>query len=198
MIGKSALAGAIGIAGVAILGAVFGVARYGSKSAQDIEPDSAPGEKAVLDFGGPRVPVEVEYHHNGTEVELDLRSDGFVLETEKYLASDKEFALSAAAEERFSPPLPLLKYPFKLGDRYDWHGRLTYAGSDRSASAEITTTAGKLTAEGHELGAILVEAKVALDGGGEKPAIRDLKFWIVMKRGVLQREFGEGVKRQPL
>lgn len=186
----------VGVAAAAVLGVVCASGRFAGKTKQDIQPDSSPGEKATLVYAGAKIPVTVEYQKNGSEVKMEFKAEGTVLETERYESTAESFAVAEAAGETLNPPLPILKFPFHLGDHYQWKGTLTFGG-DRSATAEITTSESTVPMDGKTVPAILSTAKVSIDGGGEKPAIRELKFWIVAKRGVMMREIGQGVRRQP-
>lgn len=186
---------ALVVAIMALLAAFCAKAQSG-KSQQDIEPDASPGDKALLVYAGPKVPVTVVYSKSGSDEKIELKAEDLVVETEEYSSTKQVFALKSAAGESFDPPVPLMKFPFRLGDKYSWKGTLDFSGK-RDASGEITTSEGKVSEGDHDTPAVLCTAKIAIDGGGDKPAVRELKFWIVVHRGVLAREIGQGVRRQP-
>lgn len=167
------------------------------KSTSDLKPDVLPGERAFLVLAGSRLPVQVRARRDQGYFTLELVSHDEVLEAERYLATEKGLWLFEATRERYDPPLPLVKYPLRIGDTWEWSGTLDTGNITHKARASVMTDQDRLNVEGFDDDAVRVRAELTIEGGGQKPAERTLTFWIVPGKGILRREFGQASTRIP-
>ncbi|MHB8634852.1 MAG: hypothetical protein ACYC96_00095 [Fimbriimonadaceae bacterium] len=186
--------------GVAAMAVILGVAatkmaaRVTQASLNELAPEASPGAKAVLNYNGQLVNVDVAYKRVGQDETIDLMLDGETLEHEAYLRTPRAFALQEADGDHFEPPLPLIS----IDGNVSWVGQLKSGGIGHAATATVTTTASSVKAKPVDMPATLATVTLQLDSGGEKKATRTLKFWMVKGRGVAASEFSMGVKRLPV
>lgn len=165
----------------------------------EINPDAKIPLKASLKIGEIEMPVAVKQSQTGEAVRIDLEAHGQVLESESYLAKSNSFELSAVAGENYKDPLPLLKFPMKVGDTWNWVGTMTAGDEPHKASATIITSTDKvlLTASGSQE-AVLVVVDLKIESGGPVSAQRKLRFWFVKNKGLVKRQFGTASSRDPV
>lgn len=186
-------------AGVLALAVILGctASKVASQATQaslnELAPEADPGAKAVLNYNGQTVDVDVVHTlTNGTEL-INLNRDGETLEHETYVRTPKAFLLKEADGEQFDPPLPLIN----TETASPWSGELVSGGINHAATATVTVGSDVVKTKREDFPATRVIVSLQLDSGGSKKAERTLKFWMVKGHGVLAREFGMGVKRQP-
>lgn len=164
---------------------------------ENLRPEASPGTKGQLVLGGLQVPIGIVRSVVGNLMTLDLRAHDESFETETYEFDKSQFALTQASEESFTPPLPLLKFPMKVGDAWTWKGSIK-SGAERPAEASISTRPDKVyLAGGQQEDALMAEVKLTMDSGTRTPAERRLAFWFVKNKGVVKREIGSGSTRLP-
>ena len=97
------------------------------------------------------------------------QSAGF---TEKYRVSKQgiyRVATGANASIRLEPALPILKFPFKIGDEWDWSGKMTVAGQDSEAMGHVTVSGPEtIKTPAGTYKAIKIHFLMTLDINGEK------------------------------
>jgi len=185
--------------GVAILGVILGctatkVALLPTQASLDeLAPEGNPGPKAVLNYNGQRVAVDVVHRLEGGQETIDLVLGGETLEREAYERTAHVFALKQADGDEFDPPLPLLS----VNDAGAWSGHLVSGGVSHDASATVVVSVSSVKVKPVDMPATLSTVNLELDSGGPRKATRVLKFWMVRGRGVVSREFSMGVKRLP-
>ena len=162
-------------------------------SLTELAPEASPGAKAILNYNGQLVDVDVVYKLDGSNETINLDRNGETLEHETYVRTAIAFALKEADGDQFDPPLTLISSE----SAPPWTGQLTSGGVSHPASATVVTTLDSVKAKPVDLPATLSTVTLALDSGGAKKASRTLKFWMVKGRGVAAREFSAGVKRLP-
>ena len=158
-----------------------------------LEPEADPGPKAILNYLGPGVPVDVHYKYADGRETIDLVSFGQDFEHEEYLKTAHSFALVNAAGDKFDPPLPLLTD----NGQTTWSGKDVSGGVAHEAKASVALSQGSVKSTPVDLKATVATVQLSIDSGSPTPAKRILKFYFVKGRGVIQREFGQGVTRQP-
>ncbi|HLK13212.1 MAG TPA: hypothetical protein VKT78_00270 [Fimbriimonadaceae bacterium] len=184
--------------GVAVLAVILGctASKVASRTSQatldELSPESSPGTKAVLSYNGQLVDVDLVHKREGSTETIDLMRNGESLEHETYVRTPHSFSLKEADEDQFDPPLPLLSAEAAA----PWSGQLTSGGVSHAASATVESSVDTLKGKTVQP-ATLVTVNLELDSGGAKKANRTLKFWLVRGKGVVEREFGMGVKRLP-
>lgn len=167
-------------------------------NAAELSPGAMVPTSANLKIGDIDIPVEVQQTVNGSEVRLDLAAHGQVFETEGYLMSDKSFDLVDAAGEHYKPNLPLLKFPMRVGDTWNWSGEMTAGEKPHNATATITSTSDSILVPG--LGTtetVLVVVDLSIESGGPTAANRKLRFWFAKGKGPIKRQFGVASSREP-
>ncbi len=164
-------------------------------SVAELAPEVNPGAKAQLDYNHQLVDVSVVHSFvGGVETLQFMGAGGEVLDQEAYVRTPKAFLLKQADGDFFEPPLPLLSdEPVAT-----WSGNLVSGDVKHPASATVKTSPGTVKSQPLDLKGTLVTVGLELDSGGKIKAKRELKFWIVKGRGVVQSEFGMGVKRLPV
>lgn len=160
-------------------------------------PDALYGEQAILNYGGTPIAVTMSRQARGSEVRFSLSAHDEVLETEVYLSTTSEFAL-ISIDERFEPPLTLLKFPMTIGEPWDWSGELVAGGVRHKAKATITPSTEQLflTKTGG-VDTVKVQVELQIDSKTPSPAKRPLTFWFARGKGIVKREVGTATSREP-
>ncbi len=161
----------------------------------ELKPDASPGKSAILAMGTTRNPVDLKAIRTGDTLRIDLIAHREVFETELYRVGKDKFSLVEAASDTFDPPLDLLTFPLVAGPGKPYKGKLT-AGLSRDVSATVSTSLDKIFMPA-QTEAVRVDVMLSMDSGGTNPARRKLTFWFVKDRGLVQREFGNGLSREP-
>ncbi|MEA2554283.1 MAG: hypothetical protein QOJ65_2459 [Fimbriimonadaceae bacterium] len=147
-------------------------------------------------MGGVIVPVDVKVEQSGDDFSLHLVNGGQDFETEQYKNPPDGFLLVNAAGETYAPPIPLLKFPMRIGDTWKWSGDMITGPASRKADAAIRTRDDKVDM-GTPVDALLVEVDLSMYSGASQPATRRLAFWFVKGKGLVKREFGSSTSRVP-
>lgn len=166
-------------------------------TAVELLPDALYQPKATLNYGGTPVVVEMTRSTSGQEVRFELSAHGEVLETEVYQSTTSEFAL-VSIDEKFVPPLPLLKFPMTLGEPWDWKGELVAGGVRHRAEASISSSSEQLflTKTGG-VSTVKIHVELKIDSKTSTPAKRHLTFWFARGKGIVKREVGTATSREP-
>ena len=166
---------------------------------KDVKPEAKIPLKANLNIGEIDMPVEVDQAQKGEEMTLAFEAHGQTFETETYLVEEAKFGLVDAAGERYSPALPLLKFPMNVGDTWNWVGSMVAGDAPHKATATVTTSSETiLLPTTGSVPSILVVVDLEIESGGQKPATRKLRFWFVPNKGLIKRQFGSASGREPL
>jgi hypothetical protein len=167
-------------------------------SQSDLAPESDFGKKAVLLLAGASYPVSVALSRTDGQFSVRLVSNGEDLEEEDYRSEPEAFELTEADEERYAPPLPLLRFPMRVGDTWTWNGTMTSGGIGREASAMVHSTTDRLFVSELPHDTIKVAVDILLDANpGRPPLKRQLAFWFEPGHGMIKRAFGSASVRQP-
>lgn len=161
------------------------------------KPDALFAEKAVLEYGGMKAPVQMRRTQAGDRVSFSLIAHGQTFETESYLLSGEEFAF-VSIDEAFDPPIVLFRSKMPIGETWEWAGTLSSGGRSHTAQATVKTSGEQLflKAAGQQ-DTLKVQVDLSIESGGPKPAARQLTFWFVNGRGIVQREVGTATVRRP-
>lgn len=166
-------------------------------SREEMKPGELYADRATLLYGGTEVAVTVTRQASGSQVKFILTAHGQVFETETYEDNDGSFAF-VGIDDQFEPPLPLLKFPMRIGDKWEWKGTLKSATVSHPATATVTTARDNLFLAGQgDLETLRSDVRLFLDSGTPTPAERKLTFWFVQGRGIVRREIGTATIRQP-
>ncbi len=167
------------------------------RTAVELLPDALYSPKAVLNYGGTPVAVEMKREVEDSTVKFMLLAHDQVVETETYMSSVGEFAL-VSIDEEFVPPLPLLKFPMTIGEGWTWKGELVVGGRRHAAEAEIKPSTEQLyLTKAGGLNTVKVEVHLQIDTKTATPAKRPITYWFVKGKGIVQREIGKATSRAP-
>jgi hypothetical protein len=166
-------------------------------SQDSITPDALPYTNARLLLAGTEVKVTMTRRASPGQVIFDLSARDVVLESEKYLSDDKAFSFVGLSDETFQPAIPLVVYPFSIGDDWTWSGTANLGPNSKPAEAKLTCLPEKLNLPGGVYDCVLVTADVIVQASRGVPSKRTLKFWFQPKSGLVKREFGFSSTREP-
>ena len=139
--------------------------------------------------------MEVDTEHGDGEFTVTVEQHGEVYDEEAYKEAPSHFSLFEAAGERYSHPIPLLKFPLTVGESWTWEGSAEAAGEALDAKATIATSEEQLYVCGVALQA--VKSNVKLQIGGDHSTVREMNFYFSPKRGLFKREYGTISIREP-
>lgn len=164
---------------------------------QQIQPATAPETPSELSLGGTHLPVKVVANEAKGKLDFKMIAHDVVIDSEAYDVQSDKFSLVTMGGENVQPPIPLLKSPMHVGDKWNWEGKIT-SGTPHATKAVISSRSDKLYVADKQLDAIVVEVNLLMESGGPTPAERRLSFWFVPGKGMVKREFGSGSVRQPV
>lgn len=165
----------------------------------ELEPTAMSYESSLLNMGGTEVAVDVRrVRERPFTLEL-VGPASVVFEREVYDAADDAFFLRETDGERYDPPVPLLKFPMRAGQSWEWKGATLTGDIVHEAQADIHTATDDVLLSGkteHDM--IRVDVDLSIDSGvAGQPAKRRLQFWFAKGKGLVQRKFGDYSARFP-
>ena len=163
---------------------------------QELKPETAPADGSELRLGGTHLPVKIVATNEQGKLTFKMMAHDVVLDTEVYDVQSDKFSLVTMGYETAEPPIPLLKSPMHVGDKWEWEGKIN-SGNPHATKAVISSRPDKLYIQDKQLDSIVVEVNLSMDSGAPTAAQRRLSFWFVPGRGLVKREFGSGSIRQP-
>jgi len=159
-----------------------------------VNPAKEPYKKAQLILDKTPITVDLKRTTEGNNVVLSLAALGTVVETEHYLDDPSQFSFLGLNEERYDPALPILKFPFKIGDAWTWKGDYVVASAVKiPCEATLNVTEEPLNRPGLPTKAFRVTVKMTMEEGAK----RDLSFWFGRDAGVVMRQVGQSSSREP-
>lgn len=163
----------------------------------DVELATLPYKDGVLILRGTEVPVDLEIGE-GPDFVLLIKTHGAVLDSETYRYTENEVGFLGLQGEEFISPIPIIRYPVRDGDEFEWSGKVKdVTAQSRLASAKIRISSETLNLPIGVFQAIRSDVALELESGAEEPATRDLVFWVVPDHGVMKAQFGHSYTRQP-
>jgi len=166
-------------------------------ASDQLKPDSLPYSKANLILAGTLFPVEMSRTVDGTKVRFTLTAHDEILEEEVYDSTKDKFSILDLAGETYKPALPLLQFPVKAGDVWQWQGEMIAGGIARKASAKITISEEKLNLADGVYQSLKSSVELEMPSGGPTPAKRALAFWFVKEKGMIKRDIAASSTREP-
>jgi hypothetical protein len=139
--------------------------------------------------------MNVDVEHDDGDFIVTLEHHGEIYDEEVYKESPSHFSLFEAAGERYSLPIPLLKFPLTVGQSWTWEGSAEAAGEAVTATAVITTSEEQVYVCGVPVQS--VKSHVQLRIGGPTATIREMTFYFAPKRGLFKRQYGTISIREP-
>lgn len=160
----------------------------------ELRADADPPRKARLVLAGTPIPIEVHAEHDGTKLTLSLKKNGELFEEEAYLSLNDSFQFLEGGGESYDPPIPLITYPGREGQKSSWDGDV----EGIKANAEIIAKRIRYYFESSPRDALEVRVNLTIVESPEKSSSRELMFIIVPEKGVIQRSFGTASVREPI
>lgn len=166
-------------------------------SFDDLKPTALSAKEAMLEPLGTKIPVQVKTSLDGNVYRIDLISHDSVVEYEQYEVRPDAFCFSETSDEKFLPGIPIVKFPMRIGDGWQWRGSIQAGVISREATADIVTSSEVLNVlSGGD--AMRVDVDLFIDSGSPVAAKRRLTFWMRPGQGVIKRAFGEALTRNPM
>lgn len=159
--------------------------------------DKLERDEANLILAGTKIPVAIRQERDGDRYKILVRAFDQTLEEESYRISKDEFLFEHLSGERFEPPIPIVRFPLTVGDKWDWTGDAFLGPLSRPASATVSTANDKLNLASGNLETVRVVVDLTVKTGRGTMADRKLQFWIKPRAGVVRREFGSSSLREP-
>ncbi|MCW5939623.1 MAG: hypothetical protein KF884_01140 [Fimbriimonadaceae bacterium] len=166
-------------------------------SRQDLDPTKIRHLEARLVLAGTEVPVTLEPQIQGSEFNLLIRAKGAVMETERYQVNDQTFAFVGGTGEEFVPPIPILRFPLEVGEKWTWTGVAALGPVKKKANADVTTGLETLNIVSGVSDSVVVTVDLSIEAQPGLPAARRLRFWIDPKDGLVKRDFAHNSLREP-
>ena len=200
---------------IASVGAIFGVLagcliKPGLSNGQEVTPvtktyqdrqslkaDELPYKSARLILAGTSLPVEMNRVQKGNDVSFRLVTRNEVLETERFQSDATGFRFAGLSDEHFVPPIPLVRYPFIVGESWQWSGVAGLGPNEKAATANLRSDSETINLAGGVHGCIVVVADLVVHTSTGTDSKRTLKFWIEPQKGLIKREFGFSSTREP-
>lgn len=164
----------------------------------DMRAYAVPYDQAYIIYGGTPVQASVQVVNRPGEVDFSFEAHDEVLDMELYSYDDKTFRYRGSSTESYSPGIPLLRFPFDVGDSWTWAGTFNWGDRDRPATARISTASEKLNTLAGQFGTVAVTVVVEVESGSSGPVNYELLFWFAPERGLVKREFAHGTTREPM
>lgn len=190
----AAIAATVGVPTACKHGEVAG--RYERNS--QINPQRLPYSDAYFLPVGIIVETVMSSDESPGAVDFALTSKGTLIDVEHYRYDETSFNYIGNDDETFEPGIPLLKYPFSVGDEWKWSGLYKFGGKDRKASAKIKTTSEVLNTVVGQFSTIKVTADLEIESGIGSIVQFPLVFWIAPDKGIIKREFPYSGTREPM
>jgi hypothetical protein len=170
--------------------------RYGS--ADELQPDAVPYKDAFLIFGGKPVATTLTASKKEGGISFRFETSDATLDEENYEFDSTTFRYAGNEGESFDPGIPLLRFPFDVGEDWTWAGTYRLGPEDRKATAVITTVSERLNTVAGEFGTVRSTVELSIESGTDEPVKQKLTFWFAPKHGVVRREFQYGTTREPM
>ena len=133
----------------------------------------------------------------GESVTFSLTAHAETLEEEMYESNATGFRFAGATGETFKPAIPLVSYPFEVGESWDWTGTASLGPNTKSASAKLVSASETLNLATGVAECVRVTASLTIDTGQGGVSKRELRFWFEPKKGMVRREFVMSSAREP-
>lgn len=165
--------------------------------AESFSASATPYREGALVLAGTKVPVSLTREEEDKIVSFRLAAHGQTIEIERYESDSAGIRILAAGGETYDPPIPLLRFPFEIGDAWQWKGRASSGSVVHLAEAKVGTSSEVLNVPGGPFDAVRVSAVMLFQGDDLRQATRTLDFWFVPGKGVFKRQFGTNSTREP-
>ncbi len=168
----------------------------------ELFPATLESQPITMNLGGiVLAEAHLDFEAKNGERTLLIRNEEVVIEKEVYQVDDQGIALARIGPgegDQFDPPLTLIRFPAKEGDKVEWKGSQRF-GATRgvNATAVSTTQTEVVSLATGSAQAIRVDVEITLDDGSPQKSKRRLEFWFVNGSGPVKRDFGASQVREP-
>jgi hypothetical protein len=150
--------------------------------------------EAVFSVDGTTTDYKLKTVREGSKVSFQAVSHDMIVDEETYEVKGDQVLLHYAAGEEFQEPIPLMKFPLKVGEEYEWKGAMVSSQESIEGAAKVVTSTDFVRLKDKSQDAIKVEINLTFGKG----ANRKLSFWFVKGQGVLRTEMGKNVREPKL
>ena len=161
----------------------------------DYFPDKLKHTHATLKLGNMDLRAELSLIKSDQTIIIQAIKEGIVLDEEIYrVTTEGVWLLQIGEGEEFEPGITLLKYPMKIGDKFDWKGHLVYGNRKIKSDAVVTTRTETISLATGSAEAVKSEVVLKIHDGSPTPAERKLDIWFVKGEGPVKRDFGNRIR----
>lgn len=160
-------------------------------NASELKLDRLSGAKNELQIASEVIPVVTESRVEGDRRILRFMSHGAELEREEYLLSEESLLLARTSSDLFEPPLPVLKFPLRLGEEWSWKGSIRSGDLLVPAEAKVLAIREPIDLPPSDA----LKINIVLTIRDKDSSRRELLFWFVEGEGLVKRQFGASIRR---
>lgn len=173
-------------------------------SGNDLKPDATPPKEANLLLGGSLIEVELREARDGDKVTFNWiappigdGSEIVEIEGETYQNANSTFSFVAGPAESYEPAIPLVKFPFTIGDTWEWTGKQTLGRTQRPARATVSSAVEELNTPVGLFATVRITVDLIVESGTPGGTETQFKFWFKPGEGLIKRELGKSSTREP-
>ena len=167
-------------------------------SREVISPGTPPPLNAKLTLSGSPFEVTIATIRDKSTYAIELMKEDEILDREVYDDSVDRFRLVMAGGETYEEPIDLLRFPMKIGDSWEWQGKIVANGNPREAMAKVETVEDQQFIAGAPVPAVKVIVTLQFRAvGASDAAKRILTFWFADKKGLFKRQYDSVSIREP-
>lgn len=159
------------------------------QTSTSLQPLTPPTVTTKYTVDGTEIKAEVSTSTKNVTSTIKIVTHGNIIDQEAYRVTSKEISLVEAAGEKFEDSIPLLVFPYSLGDQYNWKGKLTVNNQPVDATAIVTTSDSTVSTKDKSNRAIQVQVNIQIQRKN-RTEDRKLQLWFVPGMGLVKREFG--------
>lgn len=174
---------------------LFGCFRAGSRqmiTAEELGLKNLASRNNELVIASESIPVVTETKAAGGRTVIRFLSHGAEIEREEYETGKSELVLLRTTTDGFEPGLPVLRFPLFLGKSWAWKGSIRSGDLLVPAEAEIMPIRESLLFPPADA----LKISVNLTIRDRDTSRREMAFWFIEGRGLVQRQFGSSVRRE--
>lgn len=165
----------------------------------EIQPTALPYERAYVIFAGNPVPTQCSSVRGEGTVEFSFQNEvGTVFDVERYEFDEGAFRFVGTGFESYNPGIPILRFPFDVGEEWTWAGTYESGTDAREATAKVRTANERLNTVVGEFATVRTTVDLSIESGAAKPVEHKLVFWTAPKKGIIRREMKFGTTREPM
>jgi hypothetical protein len=197
------LGGTVFAASLGVLGCLKSAEQSSARvfdTIEDLQPYVEPYKAAYINHGGTPISTNIKTEKSDGKVSFRFHqgNEATPTEVEEYAFNDREFLYLGNLDERYEPGIPLLKFPLRVGDKWEWSGAYNWGGASRKATAVVTTATEPLNTVVGEFRAVRSVVELSVETGSKDLHRHKLTFWFAPKRGIVRREFEFSTTREPM